>query len=253
MHRGGEAPGEQGLMPRPILVGAETVTMGSEAIEYQLFRSDRRTLGIAVEPGGQLRVTAPRRAELGRIEGVLRRRREWIQRQLRDARDRPPPSPRKQWVGGETHRYLGRQYRLRIRAGKPSVSLEGGHFEVRVTRKDPELVKSGMERWYRDHARALFGRRTQALIDVTPRLRMKEAPEILVRQLSRRWGSCTPNGKLVLNTDVVKLPIGCVDYVLMHELCHQQVPHHGRQFWRLLEVCMPDWERWRERMGRSEV
>jgi predicted metal-dependent hydrolase len=226
--------------------------LGEEKVEYQLFRSDRRTLGISVEPGGKLLVTAPKRVELNRIEGVLRRRRAWIRRQLQEAVDRPGAPTPKEWVSGETHRYLGRQYRLRIRVGQPSVSLEGGYFNVTVREKTPALVRAGIDRWYRDHARILFRRRVQGLIETTPRLRLDEVPPLQVRRLAKRWGSCSPNGHLLLNVDAVKLPVGCIDYLLMHELCHRRVPHHGRKFWRMLEACMPDWERWRERLGRWE-
>jgi predicted metal-dependent hydrolase len=239
-------------MRTPEFVGVERVMVGDLKLEYQLFRSDRRTLGITVEPGGRLQVTAPESVELERIESVLRRRRSWIRRRLQEALDRPARSVPKQWVGGETHRYLGRQYRLRIRLGRPGVSLEGGYFNVTVRQKTPDLVRAGMERWYREHARVLFRRRAQGLIESTPRLRLNDVPPLQVRRLAKRWGSCSPNGRLLLNVDAVKLPVGCVDYVLMHELCHRQVPHHGRKFWRLLEACMPDWERWRERLGRWE-
>jgi predicted metal-dependent hydrolase len=239
-------------MPRPAFQRVATLAIGEEEVEYHLFRSDRRTLGITVEPDGRLLVTAPAKIDLDRIESVLRRRRLWIRRQLREVLALTPHPEPKQWVGGETHRYLGRQYRLRIRVGEPGVSLEGSFFNVVVREKTPALVRQGMERWYREHAQVLFRRRAQGLIESTPRLRLRGVPPLQVRRLAKRWGSCAPNGHLLLNVEAVKLPVGCIDYLLMHELCHRQVPHHGRQFWRLLDACMPDWERWRARLGKWE-
>jgi predicted metal-dependent hydrolase len=239
-------------MRRPAFQRVARFDIGDDEVEYHLFRSSRRTLGITVEPSGKLLVTAPADVGLDRIESVLRRRRLWIRRQLREVLDHPPQPEPKQWVGGETHRYLGRQYRLRIRVGKPGVSLEGRFFNVVVREKTPALVRQEMEQWYREHARVLFRRRAQGLIESTPRLRLRDVPPLQVRRLAKRWGSCSPNGHLLLNVDAVKLPVGCIDYLLMHELCHRLVPHHGRQFWRLLDACMPDWERWRERLGRWE-
>jgi len=252
VHRRGAAPRDAGLMPRPAFDRLASTTVGEEVIEYRLYRSDRRTLGITVEPGGRLLVTAPEKIGLERIESVLRRRRSWIRRQLQEALDRPARQVPRQWVGGETHRYLGRQYRLRIRTGSPDVSLKGGYFVVSVRENTPAQVRRGMDRWYREHARVVFQRRAADLICSAPRLRLSDVPPLQVRRLAKRWGSCSPNGHLLLNVDAVKLPVGCIDYLLMHELCHRQVPHHGRKFWRLLEACMPDWERWRERLGRWE-
>jgi predicted metal-dependent hydrolase len=240
-------------MRRPALERVARLVIGEDEVEYHLFRSSRRSLGITVEPGAKLLVTAPEGVGLDRIENILRRRRLWIRRQLQEALDHPPQLDSKQWVGGETHRYLGRQYRLRVSVGQPSVSLGGSFFNVFVREKTPALVRQAMERWYRVHALTLFRRRAQALIDSTPRLRLQAVPPLQVRRLAKRWGSCSSNGHLLLNVEAVKLPVGSIDYLLMHELCHCQVLHHGRQFWRLLDACMPDWEHWRARLARSEV
>ncbi|HEX2207347.1 MAG TPA: M48 family metallopeptidase, partial [Longimicrobium sp.] len=72
-------------------------------------------------------------------------------------------------------------------------------------------------------------------------------------KLQMRCGSCSPEGRILMNVDAVKLPVGCIDYLLMHELCHLRVPHHGPEFWRHLGACMPDWERWRQRLEKAEI
>jgi predicted metal-dependent hydrolase len=110
-----------------------------------------------------------------------------------------------------------------------------------------------MQRWYLDHARSIFMRQMTALVRQTPRLELEEAPQLLVRKLQMRWGSCSPERRILMNVDVVKLPVGCIDYLLMHELCHLRIPHHGPEFWRLLAACMPDWERWRSRLDTAEI
>jgi predicted metal-dependent hydrolase len=230
------------------------LVLAGEAVAYTLRRTDRRTLGITVEPDGNVVVTAPAQAELAHIEAILQRRREWIRRRRRDVALLPPPPRDREWVSGETHRYLGRQYRLRVMAGSPAVRLAGAFF--RVTVPDPAdtvRVRRLMERWYLDHARATFERRMAEVIRRTPLLGLSEPPPLLVRRLRRRWGSCSPEGRILLNVDAVKLPVGCIDYLLVHELCHLRVPHHGREFWRLLDRCMPDWERWRGRLERAEM
>jgi predicted metal-dependent hydrolase len=235
---------------RPTAAGHFQLDLGGEQKTYLLRRSSRRTLAISIEPGGQLVVTAPASANISSIEAALHRRRAWILRRAQEVEALPPPPAPREWVSGETHRYLGRQYRLKVRRGSPSsVKLAGQFFRVTVADPaDRACVKRLMERWYREHARATFERRMAQLVQTTPRLRLKEPPPLNVRRMVKRWGSCSPEGRILMNVDAVKLPAGCVDYLLMHELCHLRVPNHGSAFWRLLEACMPEWERWRKRL-----
>lgn len=249
-------------MVAPVVRGAPSVdaqeyyvNLGGDLRSYSLRRSSRRTLAITVEPDGSLVVTAPNHASVAQVETVLIRRREWIGRRTRQAALLPPPPLPRDWVNGETHRYLGRQYRLRIVPGAPiSVRLSGRWFLVTVpTPKDPEQVRQAMLQWYQVHARELLARRMAALIGRTPLLRLTESPPLIVRRMEKRWGSCTASGRILMNVDAIKLPVGCVDYLLLHELCHLRRPHHKAAFWRLVDACMPDWERWRRRLNTAEL
>lgn len=243
-------------MTAPVVEGQREISLGGEVREYTLRRSSRRrTLAITIEPGGGLTVTAPETAGIDRIEAVMRKRRGWIAKRSREVAALVPPPPPREWVSGETHRYLGRQYRLKvIRGVSESIKLSGRYLRVTVARPASRGdVQRIVEAWYREHARTTFERRMSAVIRATPRLRLQESPPLIVRRLAKRWGSCTPEGRILMNVDAVKLPVGCIDYLLVHELCHLRVPHHGPAFWRLLDACMPDWERWRKRLDSVEI
>lgn len=242
-------------MKGPVTVGRHEVEIGGDVLEFLLRRSERKTLAITVDPDGDVVVTAPETSTLEQVEAVVQRRREWIRRRRREVDLLPPPPSPREWVSGETHRYLGRQYRLKVaRADRPEVKLAGGFFRVGVPDPtDREQVRKRMERWYLHHARSTFERRMAELIRSTPRLELNGAPPLLVRKLQMRWGSCSPEGRILMNVDAVKLSIGCIDYLLIHELCHLRVPHHGPEFWRHIGACMPDWNRWRQRLEQAEV
>jgi predicted metal-dependent hydrolase len=68
--------------------------------------------------------------------------------------------------------------------------------------------------------------------------------------MKKRWGSCTKAGVITFNTELVKAPTYCIEYVIMHELCHLKHPHHGKEFYDLLTQCTPDWVRRKERLER---
>jgi len=76
---------------------------------------------------------------------------------------------------------------------------------------------------------------------------------LLESVLGKRWGSCSPQGRILMNVDPVKLSIRYIDYLLVHDLCHLRVSHLGLAFWRLPDACMPDREPWRKRLDSAEV
>jgi predicted metal-dependent hydrolase len=209
---------------------------------------------ITVEPDRRVVVLAPAVAEDLRIEQILLRRLPWIRRQRRMLEGLPPaPSPH-QWVAGETHRYLGRQYRLRPTTGSArSVKLAGAYFVVTLPNtRDRPAIRRLMESWYRERAEHVLAERVRRVLVSTTWLEV-DTPPITIRAMRQRWGSTTATGRVYFNTDVIKLPLGCLDYVVAHELVHLCIANHGPAFWRMLTRCQPDWKRWRDRLRRAEV
>ena len=66
--------------------------------------------------------------------------------------------------------------------------------------------------------------------------------------MQKQWGSCSPTGVLLLNLHLIKAPARCVDYVLLHEICHLREHNHGNAFCTLLESLLPDWRHMKDRL-----
>lgn len=233
-----------------------TVEVGGQVLRFNLRRSaKRRTVEISVGPRGDIVVTAPVTASNDRVWAAVTRRAPWIRRQRRAYEELPAPLPPRQWTAGETHLYLGRQYRLKLRKGpEPTVRLTGQFFEVSLPDpSDASAVQRAMGRWYRRRAAALLADRVNLAWRSSSWLRAGPEPKVAVRAMRLRWGSATKAGRVYFNSELVKLPLGCVDYVVAHELAHLQVPHHGARFWRLMSRCMPDWKKWKQRLETRAV
>jgi len=220
------------------------IEYGGRSIDYHAKFTARKTLAISVHPNGEVEIVAPDGASKTVIEERLRRRASWVLQQQRYFEQFQPRTPKRRYVGGETHLYLGRQYRLKIaEAGKYSVKLKGGYFlistEGRATR---DKVAVMMADWYLSHANAKLHERFAAVTQRYARV-LAVTPTLAIRPMRRRWGSYSSRGRITLNPDLVRAPVPCIDYVIVHELAHARHPNHGRAFFDLLGQMMPDWER----------
>jgi predicted metal-dependent hydrolase len=225
------------------------VEFGGGRIEFRLRRSRRKTLAITVRADASVVVMAPGRANLEVVKARVRKRAVWIREQQRFFGGFLPPVPPRRYVSGETHRYLGRQYRLKVIEGaEERVKLKGRFIWVETRdRGDRERVRRLMDGWYVAHARAAFGRSLAACL---PRLhgRVNSTLRLHLRRMPKRWGSWTRRGAIYLNPELVRAPASCIDYVVTHELCHLVHGHHGKEFFALLRQAMPDWEQRKERL-----
>ncbi len=74
----------------------------------------------------------------------------------------------------------------------------------------------------------------------------------IFRQMRSQWGSCTANGKMLLNLKLIKVPKHFIDYIIVHELCHLIEHNHSQAFYALMSRIMPGWEEQRERLNAFE-
>lgn len=78
-----------------------------------------------------------------------------------------------------------------------------------------------------------------------------QAQKLVYRNMKSRWGSCQPEtGRICINTRLALYPPECLEYVIVHELCHLRHPNHGKGFYALLEAALPEWRTWRDKLKR---
>jgi predicted metal-dependent hydrolase len=227
------------------------VKFGNRGIVFVMKRTARRTLAITVKPDASVVVTAPRGVGIEAVRARVRKRAMWIRRQQEYFSRFLPKLPPRRYVSGETHRYLGRQYRLKVVEGPgEAAKLRGKFIEVETGRKgDTGRVRRLVEAWYALHARLRFAR---CLGECLARFHGRAgAPELRLRRMPKRWGSWTPRGVVYLNPELVLAPASCIDYVVTHELCHLAHAAHGSAFYALLRRVMPDWEERKDRLERA--
>lgn len=208
----------------------------------------RRVL-IKVQPDCKVFAYAPDDASSELVLAAIKKRSRWIARQLSVFQAQQRNFRPRHYVSGESHFYLGKQYMLKVMEDKTTtthVKLLRGSIEVHVKKKSAEKVQELLANWYREKAKEAFQKRLEALLEQT--LWVKNAPHIKVMEMKKQWGSCSPKGQLTLNVHLIKAPRDCIDYVILHELCHIAEHNHSKRFYRLMAQVMPGWEKTKEKL-----
>ena len=168
----------------------DRVAWGTIEIAYQTYFSKRKTLAISVHPDLSVVVKAPIGTSLQVIRRYITRWGGWIQKSWKAFEQYLPKQPPRRYISGETHRYLGRQYRLKVVQGeRDSVKCLCGQFWV-TTRREPqaEKIKELLFAWYRSHARLIFQERLMICHRKTAKLGIP-MPSLFIRRMVSRWGS----------------------------------------------------------------
>jgi predicted metal-dependent hydrolase len=230
------------------------IDFGARRITYNLHRQDRRRLRIVVAPELTVDVFVPEAADEEQIQAAVEKKAAWIARKL-DALERyhPLPAPKK-YISGESLVYLGRQYRLKVeQSHRQPAKLMGRFLWVWIEdRKNTLGVRKAVDSWYRKRAHETLGRYMERCHAIASRHGVAE-PVLLIRTMLRRWGSCSPKGRITLNLNLVKSPVDCIEYVIIHELCHLKYHNHSKRFYSLLTRCQPDWRNRKEILDKFLV
>jgi len=217
-------------------------TYENVSFDYHLILEERKTIAATVHPNQSVAVKAPLESEPSRIQDFLTRKFRWVLKQRRFFQQFKD-SIEREYVSGEAFRYLGRCYKMLVRASTDleRVSLHHGTLIV-YSRfpNDRKKTQGLLEHWYAQRAEKIFNERLQECFG---EFDYEACPRLVIRKLNKRWGSYLPMGNRIhLNPELIQASKAQIDYVIIHELCHVTHNNHSRAFYDLLTLKLPKWE-----------
>ncbi|HHX7303651.1 TPA: M48 family metallopeptidase [Legionella anisa] len=229
------------------------ITFGIDKIPFELRpkRQEGHRITIKVKPDCQVIVFAPPSATQDEIIVAVNKRAKWVYNKLRIFRSQQEYITPRQYISGESHYYLGKKYVLKViddSKAKPQVKLVRGQLQI-IASRNVEHRRQLLSDWYKQKGFEVFSKRLDQLLLSAPWI--KERPSINLRAMRSRWGSCAVNGKITLNTHLIKAPIACIDYVILHELCHHSEHNHSDKFYRLLNRVSPNWKQVKQYLDKA--
>ena len=195
-----------------------------------------------------VQLVIPKRRSVASAKAFAESKAAWLAATIRRLAPEPGAMPR----GPETPRRIPSELELRLTGERLRITVEEtpGAEEIRCW-YDPlfrQITMRGDPADARAFAQAFLGILTQLADPVlSSRIRALAAPlnlpdfRVLVHPQKSRWGSCSPTGKVTLNTLLILFPPEVVDYVILHELCHKFVMNHSERFKQKLDELCPDW------------
>ncbi len=214
------------------------------SISYLLRRSARRrSMEISISSLAQTRVVAPRFVSLETIERFIESRSDWILDNIKKKTAQAQTLVGKKYETGHEFLFLGRSFPLIVDKSancSTKLSFSNERWYVRANAATSSaMIKNRLIKWYRREAGEIFGGRIfhfSRLMALTPQ-------KITVKTQKRLWGSCNHQGKSInLNWVLVMAPLAVIDYVVVHELCHLEVPNHSKRFWDKVAKYMMDYK-----------
>lgn len=204
-------------------------------INYELVRSERKSIGITIERDAQVVVNAPIDLDEQTIEKHIYKKRLWIWEKLALKKDTLENIVQKKFVSGESFSYLGRNYRLQILDDNSELKLKNGWFTLgsKKQKKAKEIFKA----WYSEHLKTKIAQRLKIICQNGN----ISQPNFRIMELGFRWGSCTKEGVLNFNYKIAMAPIGMIDYIIVHELVHLKIHTHNEKFWKEVQKMMPNY------------
>lgn len=232
-----------------------TLSVNAEQHHLQLLLtrdvSSSNKFSIRVSRDGSILMKAPANACQQEITTIVDKRADWILKHVKRFQTLRQGTIPLHYKQEEKHHFLGKSYALNIieaRALPASVQLGDASLEVRVKKNTSANVKKAMTAWYRAQATTFIANRLTELLEKTPWA--DTLPLFKIRLMKARWGSCSPQGALTFNLQLIKAPLACIDYVILHELCHLKEFNHSPRFYQLMTQVMPTWREHRQKLNQ---
>lgn len=205
-------------------------------MKVQIIAKNIKHIYIRIKPSKEVVVSVPLRTSQHTIDKLLHDRAHWIEQKLRGMEAKYPTQS--QYMEGDRLFFLGKAYTLHlVNSNRSRVEIEGNTLYLFGSTSDTKAKI--IEQWYKNQAKLYF---EQAIATYHPLIN-RPIYAVRIKKMKTRWGSCNSTKSYInLNLELIKKPLEALEYVVLHELAHLIYPHHGKDFYALIEKYMPNWK-----------
>jgi len=225
-------------------------------IEYLLKRKSVKNLNLRIHSDSSVVVSASEKISVDKVDAFVMEKGAYILSSIqRFKRIEEYEMPPKRYISGETFDILGRGIRLKVQQGaKDSIFSDGIYLYLTVADQDDYCKKEKLVQKLLDkECHQVFSEIIQQIYPMFQKYGVN-VPALRIRAMKTRWGSCSPSrGIITLNKKLLEAPRNCIEYVVLHELCHFIHPNHSKQFYSFVAMLMPDWKERKIQLDKNAV
>lgn len=229
----------------------ERIQLGDFSIEVE--QKDIKNLHLSVyPPEGRVRIAAPSKMKLDTIRIYAISKLSWIKKQKAKILSQKREAPR-EYLTKESHYYLGKRYLLKVIEldTVPVVNLTHNTLELYVRPgSTTEKRKEILDNWYREHLRKIV---IELIAKWEKKMKLKVG-DFGIKKMKTKWGTCNEKASRIwVNFELVKKPIECIEYIVVHELVHFKERNHNDKFVAYMNHFLPEWKQLKKELNRLPV
>ena len=220
------------------------ITHNGQPLPYELHRKKVKNINLRIHTDCKVAVSAPPSVPLAYVDRFVMSKADYIlsaQAHYRDIQRLSPAT--RDYIDGEIFHLLGQPFILLLLQGdQKSVEIQGNY--LRLTTQDihnTKQIKAQIDNFSTEQCQMVFLELSNQIAPLFQSYGIA-MPEIRMRMMKSRWGSCMPTKSIItLNKKLIETPTTCIEYVVLHEYCHLIHPNHSKDFYNLVAHFMPDW------------
>lgn len=224
----------------------ESVEVNGEKITFFVQRKNVKNINLKVNIDKKVTISIPMKMKIEEAKEFIKNKVKWIKKQQEFYDSFAEQKENITFENGETVYLLGKQYKMKLISNKNNeIKINNRYIEIHIKEKyfdNKKYIKKYYDKWLKEYAMEIF---VEVMNKYQKSLKKYdiEVPKVEIRQMKSRWGSCLPfNNKIILNLNLIKTPMCCIEYVILHELSHFKHHNHSKNFYNFITLFMPDWK-----------
>ena len=236
-----------------------SVVIKGKKVDYYVTKKKIKNMSMRLSDNGEILISIPRYLPYQKAEDFLVSKYSWVEKQLVKYNKYADFKESTAFKEGDIIYLLGNSYKLRLFTDiENHINVGEGTIDFFIKEKyvdNKEYIQRYYEKWTKEYCYLFCIRFIDKYKPLMSKYNVPNEINVEIKKFKAKWGACTPSKKKVaFNMNLVKVPLSCLEYVVVHELAHFKHLNHSQSFYDLVEKFIPDWKQRRkilnEKYGR---